>query len=371
MMDGVTKSLVSPGLGESVRCHGQGLFLETSAQIARLLEGKESREGVMQLCRRFERVGTSAFVLAEFEAVICGFMRSVAAALGRLRNRDGERRFDEIWHEVLGLLPAYYPGQSLASRFALAMSHRCQGSAVSPRYLENVLRAQVKLLLGRICRIGKIDMRAAKTVFDRTSCCLWMQKSPQRCVRREGAERCNLHRNCWEQRKSFEQAVRCLVGTRVSEKAVLTNKLPLLIDCVNAFSYLQTITASPNAFGDILILSEVPDHWSILTKDYAFAKLQQDQQRDIEVLKVRLPKRKVRGACQVRIDSGEPHIIKAQLENMSSRDIGLRSTERIGPCRCRIAVCVDGRWCTGYVAREQTDMDTGEFRYGVRITHVE
>jgi hypothetical protein len=82
-MPGAKRTERCAGHGAGSRCHGEGLFLETSAQIARLLESKSIRSDIEGLCGRFARVGTSAFALAEFEANIGGFMKTVAAALTR------------------------------------------------------------------------------------------------------------------------------------------------------------------------------------------------------------------------------------------------------------------------------------------------
>jgi hypothetical protein len=346
------------------------LFLETSAQIARLLESKSIRSNIEELCRRFGRVGTSAFALAEFEANIGGFMKTVAAVLKRLPHRDRERRFDQLWLEVEDLLPYWYPGKALASKFALAMMQRYR--RVSPAYLEKTLEAQRSLLIGRFTVVGGVDMRKGNTMFDRTSCCLWEVRTAANCERADQAHSCRLRGNCWAEREKFEETVRYLSGARVEESTVLKEKVSQLSAITDHFSYLKAITNTPNAFGDILILSEVPEKWSLLTKDYAFVKLQQHQSRDVEVLKVRLPRKRRAGTCSVRpveAQNAEP-VIEATLVNESARDVGLVSSVRIGRCKSRVAVMIDGIWRKGYVAREEVRRGGG-YAYGIRITAIE
>jgi hypothetical protein len=349
------------------RCRGVGLFLETSAQIARLLGSQPIRDDVAQLCARFRNVGTSKFVMAEFDEVIGGLMRTVAQALRLLPDRDRERQFDELWKEASDLLPRYYSGQSLAGLFALSMSRRLGPDPICPRYLWNTLEAQIELLRGRFYRVGKLDMAQRKTVFDRTSCCLWEVKRTRACARNDADANCKLHQTCWTQRISFESAVERLTRTQIDEKTVLTRQLPLLALIEDPFEYLMTVTRHPNAFGDILILSEVPEDWSLLTKDRAFSLLCDHQRRNIEVLMVRLPRRKMDVHAEVKREFAGPVGGEIRVENKTSRDLGLTTTTRIGARRTKVTVRVEEEWYDGVVACEEQDASSGTYHYGIRI----
>jgi hypothetical protein len=224
-------------------------------------------------------------------------------------------------------------------------------------------------LIGRFTVVGRVDMRKGNTMFDRTSCCLWEVRSAANCERADQAHSCRLRGNCWAEREKFEETVRYLSDRRVEESRVLKEKVSQLSAITDHFSYLKAITNTPNAFGDILILSEVPEKWSLLTKDYAFVELQQHQSRDVEVLKVRLPRKRRAGTCTVRrVDEQDTQtVIEATLVNESPRDVGLRTSVRIGRCKSRVEVLIDGTWRTGYVAREETRRGGG-YSYGIRIT---
>ncbi|WP_324314813.1 hypothetical protein [Povalibacter sp.] len=324
------------------------------------------------LCERFNQVGTSAFVEAEFNALIFGFMKAVVTALARLPNRDREQAFSEIWNEVLDLLPAYYPGKSLTQRFSHALADRFRETPVSPRYIENTLQAQMRLLKGRFGVIGRRNMRSLGTVFDRTSCCLWQSSTSSRCEREDVEGECRLHGNCWRERSACEAAVQCLAQAPVEEKEILSKRLPQLMSATDPFEFLKIITHHPNAFGDVLIFSEVPERWSLLTKDYSFFRLHKELDRPVEVLKVRLPRTRVQQHCQVRIGKeSSPMIVEGMIENASPRDLGVRTTQPLGRKNAPVAVHHDGRWCIGRIARIEDPAADGSRMYGIRVTRYE
>ena len=71
----------------------EGLFLETSAQIERVLNRGQLGRSIEETAAQFSRVGTSRFVQTEFEKVIGGLYELIADSIDRVQEKDRPIRF--------------------------------------------------------------------------------------------------------------------------------------------------------------------------------------------------------------------------------------------------------------------------------------
>ena len=349
---------------KSTRCRGRGLFLETSAQIDRFLACEPIRKDIRRLCAKFDRVGTSAFVAAEFDEVVGKFMLAAQEALCCVPNPDKRREFSDIWLEVGQALPFKYRGKSLATQFALHMARRHK-EPLTPNFLINTIRSQWEILQTAFYRVGKWDMRQCHTVFDGTTCCLWKREEEPACVHPKAHVGCRLGETCWKNRQVFESAVRMLSNKRVSERRALTEALEKLVKCQDSFEYLSTVTAVPNAFGDILIFFEVPDGWSLLTKDHAYEFLNEHHGSELDVLRVRFPRKRRTVSCRVRTEAGE---VAARVRNVSPNGLLIAGKKPLGPIGAEVTVGFDGEWFQGRITRVEIpgDLHPDTYVYGIK-----
>ena len=338
----------------STRFRGKGLFLETSAQIDRFLACRAIKKEIGSLCAKFDQIGTSTFVAVEFEEVIGKFMRAAQEALSRLPGRHKHRKFTEIWLEVQHALPFYYRGKSLSTAFGLHMADRHATKPITVDYLIETIGSQWENIQAAFYKIGKFDMRRRQTVFDGTTCCLWTRTRERTCIHPKPQVRCRLSETCWTNRLLFESSVRMLSKKRVSEKKALGSALEKLVGCQDSFEYLSTVAEDPNAFGDILIFFEVPDGWSLLTKDRAFRFLNEHHGSRLEVLMVRFPRESHVHSCKVRTESGQVADGTFHVQNVSPHGLLVDGTKPLGPVGTKVAVFLKGEWYQGSIAREET-----------------
>lgn len=351
---------MSDSENRSPRLFGDGLFLETTAQIDRVLGGDAKRSSIDELCSNFDKVGTSNFVNQEIEIVVFNFMREAISRLLRLDGQDHPRGFDEIWNELQDLASYKFRGRSLYHRVAIGWACR-EPNKTTPRQVAQMIRGEIgnlKVFFGHL-------RGEALHVFDRTSCCLWPQSAISSCggVAHGG---CLLRAICVEERSMFHVSVAALSEKRVAERRALRASRAAMESAEN-MDLLKLVAASPNAVGDILIFWEVPDNWSILTRDKAFEILAAKLGRKIEVLYVRLP-RKGPTDYQLQTSKGDP-IDGTEMMNHTARDLRLRSKRRVGRKGTRVQIRLGDSmdWHWSRVVREEGNSTAG-YEYALRIT---
>jgi hypothetical protein len=272
------------------------LFMETSAQILGIAGSTEMKRGINELVFRARKVGTSWFVKREFEAVLIAFYRAVALAIESLPNDNPScpQLFQDMWQEIEPMMEMFYPGgPNLFPHLNEKMNEMYRGKYVTP----------VELL-----RSFQIHEEAAWAMFrgedhfqDRSSCGVWDTKDGKCDCAPEPREHCRLKETCVRNRDDFLDSAETLAGANRAESPWLSTNLQRMRDAPGK-ALLELIGKHPNHVGDLVIFWEVPDGWTILTRDRTFSILRDEHREQLEVYMVRLPRRKNGGECRIRYE---------------------------------------------------------------------
>ncbi|HEX8501804.1 MAG TPA: hypothetical protein VF659_14570 [Pyrinomonadaceae bacterium] len=266
--------------------------METSAQILRVAGSPMLQSGINDLVYSSGQVGTSAAVEREFENVYIRFMDSVASATRMLAGPSRSQLFEELWPEVEDLLPMFYPGgHKLLQRLTAWMFLKFGGQLVTPTFLLGVLEGH------------KEDLRAGflgPVVADKSSCGVWATRGSCDCAPEPG-EHCRLKEICVTKRRQFVISARRLADARPrrDESKWLDANFDRL-DKARGMALLEILGKHPGPVGDIVIFWEVPDGWTILTRDKTFRILQEALRARLKVYIVRLPRENSGGRCRIR-----------------------------------------------------------------------
>lgn len=305
---------------------GAGLFLETSAHIARLLGSLEMARGVLELCRRFPSVGTSQFVLDEFVAVIGGLYSAASGAIRSVTSQSRSRTFSELWSEAVHLLPAYFPGGGkLLSQIVAGLGGRYGEREIAPVEVANFLDGQRRLLL-EIVSLG-MDPCQPMEIFDSSSCCVW-SAGPTECAV-EPAEHCRLKALCLDRRNAFLAAISTLARSSREESAWLKRNYKAIKESGN-MDLLRLVAEHPGQFGDVVIFLEVPEAWALLTRDRTFRILGKLHRSDMIIYHLRLPRIPSGQKCSVRSASDAAVWMECTLVNWTALDACILSPRRLG-----------------------------------------
>jgi hypothetical protein len=270
------------------------VFMETSAQILRITGSPEMKRGINELVSQAQKVGTSWFVKREFEVVLIAFYRAVALAIESLPdgNPSCPQLFQDLWQEIEPMMEMFYPGgPNLFPHLNEKMNEVYRGKYVTP----------VELL-----RSFQTHEEAAWAMFlgeehfqDRSSCGVWDSKDGTCDCAPEPREHCRLKETCVRNREDFLASAETLSGANCAESPWFKANLPLMKDAQGK-ALLELIGKHPNHVGDLVIFWEVPDGWTLLTRDRCFRKLRDAHRKQLEVYMVRLPRRMNGGECLVR-----------------------------------------------------------------------
>lgn len=297
-----------------------GIFLETSAQINRLMPAnQEVREDIGLLLASAKAVSTSNFVAAEFEEVIGGLYDAVADAVGSVLQRHRPRPFDELWADAVELLGYRVPGgPKLLSAFVAALARRYSVDLVTPIEVRSFLKGQRSAVLELFYVVQGVDLRANGLVFDRSSCYVWPSTGRANCLSPPCSE-CGLRHLCITEREQFLSCLSVVVETKAEESKVLKT-LEALLKTAEPAVLLQLIGKHPNSFGDTIIFGEVPDDWRILTKDHVFKALADASNRGVEVYFVRPKRQSNPSACMIK-RATDSSWSEGKVLNFSSREL--------------------------------------------------
>jgi predicted nucleic acid-binding Zn ribbon protein len=74
---------------------------------------------------------------------------------------------------------------------------------------------------------------------------------------------------------------------------------------MNELELIESVGRKPGHFGDIIIFWEVPDCWTILTRDKTFTLLQTKTKRAVRIYYVRMPRIVCSDQCDVIVSLNE------------------------------------------------------------------
>jgi hypothetical protein len=275
------------------------------------------RNGVLNTARRYPRLTTSQLVLDEFEAVITETYRQAAAAFARLGDQQRPRLVTDMWTDARPHL-SYQTHQRAATLEHLALHLGARfADPVSPLAVIAWLRGSQQTIRDSLLIFDGRHVRDSGDVIDRSTCCHWKSREGDRCTI-SPARHCRL---AWiaepEGAETVFVSAQMLATRRVSEASGLQRHLAEA-KSLKGIQLLGLVGSQPDAFCDVLIYWEVPESWSLLTRDRAFFELQKVHPRPIQVLRVR-PTRQSGRDRQVTVDV-EGTVYAAELRDWTDRD---------------------------------------------------
>jgi hypothetical protein len=271
------------------------LFMETSALILRLAGAPGMQRGIDELVDSAGRVGTSAAVKREFESVYVKFYDSLAEAAGMLPDPSRDRPFEALWAEMEDMLPLFYPGgHKLLSRLARMTHVELGGRFVSPEYLQNVFKAYKQ----------KLEQEGIPEIIsDKSTCGVWGGRGSCPCAPEPGDD-CRLKEICVTMRSDFIASAKTLSEAGREESKWLSNNFPRL-DNAYGKELHRVLGEHPGPVGDLIIFWEVPDGWTILTRDRTFRILGEAHRRQLGVYIARRARAAGGGQCRIRPEAAE------------------------------------------------------------------
>jgi len=271
------------------------LFLETSAQFHRLTGPDLIRDTINVMIDGSDKVGTSWYVEREFKYVYIGFFDTVAGEVRKLSHLSRPRKFWEMWLEVDYQLPKYYAGGPkvflwLSKTLSEALAEEFGNELVTPLTLLNRVVGHKEFLLANFIK--------RKDFFNKSSCGVWDKPHSCSCGPDPDAD-CRLKEVGVEMRSDFLAAAETLSRSNCSESKWLKENLPRL-EAAHGKALLDLMGEHRDYVSDIVIFWEVPDGWTILTRDRAFGILQEALRDEVKVYTLRLPREASGEKCQVR-----------------------------------------------------------------------
>jgi hypothetical protein len=245
-----------------------------------------------------DRVGTSWYVEREFKYVYGKFFDSVIREVRKLSHLSVPRKFWDMWLEVDYQLRKHYSGGPkvylwLVTTLSEGLTEEFGNEPITPVTLFNKVVGHKEILLGNFVK--------REDFFDKSSCGVWNKSCSSRCDSEPGPD-CRLKEIGIEMRSEFLAATETLSRSNCSESKWLRENLPRL-EAAPGKALLDLMGEHRDYVSDIVIFWEVPDGWTILTRDYAFGILQKalrDKDNVIKVYILRLPRDASGQKCTVQ-----------------------------------------------------------------------
>jgi hypothetical protein len=305
---------------ESNKFPPAALFLETSAQILRL-RGRHSkiRNGINDLINATRlnsgQIGTSAQVIREFHYVINGFFDAVRKRIALLDDRETDRPFEELWTEVRDdLMPMVFPGgRSLLEDLGDSLTNLYQGRLMRSAFLDSVVATlRVDMLRG-----FRAILRQTR-VFDMSTCDVWEPPhgSCSKC-KEEPSHECRLKETAVINRGNFVASLETLAAARRAESEWIKANLETLRQ-LEGKALHEFVGKHAGHVGDPIIFWEVPDGWTILSRDRTFEILRDAHRTEIKFFMVRIPRKQSGEACTLELE-GIADAVEGTLDNYNSK----------------------------------------------------
>lgn len=265
------------------------LFLETSAQFHRLTGPRSIRDTINEMVDGSGKVGTSWYVEREFNYVYSRFFDTVAKEVRKLSHLSRPRKFWDMWLEVDFQLRLRYAGGPkvylwLVTTLSEALTAEFGNEPIAPLKLLNVVVGRKEILLANF-------VKREDFFFDKSSCGVWDKSCSARCDPEPDPD-CRLKEIGVERRSDFLAAAETLSRSDCSESKWLKENLHRL-EAAHGKALLDLMGQHRDNVSDIVIFWEVPEGWTILTRDRAFGILQEAHRDKVNVVKVfnlRLPR---------------------------------------------------------------------------------
>jgi hypothetical protein len=304
------------------------LFLETSAQILRLAGDVEIRDDINLLIKTSKKVGTSWFVKQEFEHVYVRLYDLVSIAASELADPHRPRPFPELLEEIREHLPTYLPGgRNLFHSLSVKLLAKHAQDLVTPTLIRNSFSGNRETLIRQFF---------SGEMFDESSCCVWKHHGLSACDRTP-APHCKLKNTCIDLKESFVAAVKTIAFAHKQESQRLKDHLDSL-ENAHGLDLMKILGRHPNDFGDVIIYMEVPEGWTILTRDTAFETLSQTDIKNLRLFKVRAVRRPSGRKCKIKNLSRAGKETTAFLIDYNSKGVRIRADKLAGKKGDRISL---------------------------------
>lgn len=285
------------------------LFLETSAQIQRLVGCPEMQKGINALvyAEPKPRIGTSATVKREFDHTYVGLFGKLKQAALAIPKRASPVPFENLLLEIQGQVGSYYPGgPNFLIYICTTLAARFGGETFTVNRLLSVLDSEKeKLELGFL----------ADELFDKSSCTVWETRGP--CVCETTGADCRLREMAVDNRENFLATAVTLAGAGRDESRHI-NRILDRLQTTEGKALLELLGKHRAHVGDPLIFWEVPEGWTILSRDVTFKIFRDKHRTDIDFYMVRLPRIRSDTACTFRLN-GETTNISGTLLNHNAK----------------------------------------------------
>jgi hypothetical protein len=127
----------------------------------------------------------------------------------------------------------------------------------------------------------------------------------------------------------FFSSLEALAKTDVSEAPWIKKNVEALKG-LGCMELLRKVSTNANHLGDALIFSELPQGWQVLTRDRAFATLQQLHRPNHRVFYVRAPRFPSGAPCEVRLlSSHEGEAMEGVLVDVSATGAAIRANQAL------------------------------------------
>lgn len=278
------------------------LFLETSAQFHRLTGPEDIRKIINEMIDGAGKVGTSWYVEREFKYVYGRFFDTVISEIKRLSHPTRPREFGDMWMSVDYQLPVRFAGgpkffwslfMILSRTLRQKLAAEFGGESVTPQKILNKVAGLKETLLKGFVR--------REDFFNKSYCGVWDQSCSSRCDPEPDAD-CRLKEIGVDMRDDFLAAAGTVSRSDCSESTWLKANLHRLED-THGKALLDLMGRHRDYVSDIVIFWEVPEGWTILTRDRAFAFMQKahrDVANVVKVYNLRLPREASGAKCLIQ-----------------------------------------------------------------------
>jgi hypothetical protein len=270
------------------------LFLETSAQIQRLVGTQQMQDGINELIYADPKpkIGTSATVKREFDHTCIGIFRKLEQAALTLSKPASLVPFEDLLLEIKGQVGPYYPG---GPDFLLYIYTKLSAKFGAQLFTVNRVRAVFDGLKEQL----KLRFLQGE-FFDKSSCGVWETRGTCLCDAKPGAH-CLLEEIAIENREDFLASATTLAGAKREESRHIKKILDRL-KTIEGKALLELLGKHRAHVGDLIIFWEVPDGWTILSRDLTFKILSDKHRPSIDFYMVRLPRIQSDAPCKLRPD---------------------------------------------------------------------
>lgn len=269
------------------------LFLETSAQIQRLVGTQQMQDGINELIYAEPKpaIGTSATVKREFEHICEGVFRKLDQAALTLPKPATFVPFDDLLLEIKGQVGQYYPG---GPELLIYIYTKLSAKFGRELFTVNRVRAVFDGLKNQL-KLGFLE----DELFDKSSCGVWESQGSCSCESlRDG--HCRLEEIVVENRENFIASATTLANANREESPRIRTILDR-IKVTEGKALLVLLSKNRAAVGDLIIFWEVPDGWTIFSRDLTFKVLGDKHRPAVDFYMVRLPRVTSETPCKILV----------------------------------------------------------------------